>query len=163
MDWLWLFLSVVGLGLLWLLIMGVEKLTERLKAHDEARQRAAQRIAERTAVAEADLLAKQYAKASAQDYIANADADDPANAEKLAEAINTLSADELVDSLTMRAFGAPEGTDGITAKQSAFDHLHAQKVVARGNGVTPVKVKSSGKSALSKSEQKMLKKIKQGD
>ena len=53
MEWLWLILSIVGLGLLWLLIMGMEKLTERLKANDEARRIQKQDIAERTAEAEA--------------------------------------------------------------------------------------------------------------
>ena len=81
----------------------------------------------------------------------------------LSEALETLSSEELVQSVARRVFGAPEGTEGITADQSAFDHLHAQKVVAKGDGVTPVKVKPSSKSPLSKSEQKMLKKIKQGD
>ena len=165
MEWLWLILSIVGLGLLWLLIMGVEKLTERLKAHDEARRVVAARIAERTAEAESEFLEKQYAKTYAKDYIENADlnADNPKNAEALQEAINTLSSDELVQSMAKRMFGAPEGTDGITATQSAFDQLKPKRVVAKGEGVTPVKVKSSSKSALSKSEQKMLKKIKQGD
>lgn len=166
MEWLWLILSIVGLGLLWLLIMGMDKLTQRLKAHDEARQRDIKRIKARTDAAEEDLIRKQYVKASAQDYIENADFGDqnnPENAAMLAEAMNTLSSEELVQSVARRMFGAPAGTDGITANQSALDHLHAKKVVAKGEGVTPVKVKSSGKSALSKSEQKMLKKIKQGD
>ena len=52
MDWLWLLLAVIGLGLLWLLIMGMEKLSERMRANDDARRIAAREIAERTAAAE---------------------------------------------------------------------------------------------------------------
>ncbi len=166
MKWVWLFLGIAGLGLLWLLILGVEKLAERLKVHDETRRVTAKRIAERTAEAEAAFIEKEYAKASAKDFIENVDArdkDNPATAAAMSEAINTLSSDELVQSVANRVFGLPEGTDSITAKQSAFDNLHSKTVVAKGDGVTPVKVKPSSKSALSKSEQKMLKKIKQGD
>lgn len=166
MEWLWLFLGVAGLGVLWLLIMAMEKLTERLKTHDEARRLAAKEIAERTAEAEADFMEKQYAKETAKAYIENADLgnqNDPENAAILQEAIQTLSSAELVQSVAKRVFGAPEGTDGITATQSAFDQRQPKKVLAKGEGITPVKVKPSSKSALSKSEQKMLKKIKQGD
>ena len=150
MEWLWLFLGIIGLGLLWLLIIGMDKLTDRLKENDEARRRTARDIAERTA------------KADAKDYIENADLsnqDDSA----LKQAIDTLSGDELVQSVAKRVLGAPQGTDGITATQSAFDQTPVHKVVAKGEGVMPVKVKSAEKSMLSKSEQKMLKKIKQGD
>lgn len=166
MEWLWLFLGVVGLGVLWLLIMALENLTERLKAHDEARRLATKEIAERTAEAEADFMEQQYAKATAKAYIENADLGDqnnPENAAILQEAIQTLSSAELVQSVAKRMFGSPEGTDGIMAAQSAFDQVKPKKVLAKGEGVTPVKVKPSAKSALSKSEQKMLKKIKQGD
>ncbi len=38
MEWLWLFLGIVGLGLIWLLILGMEKLSARLREHDEARR-----------------------------------------------------------------------------------------------------------------------------
>ena len=166
MEWLWLVLGMVGLGLLWLLIIGMEKLTERLRAHDEARRLAAERIAERTAAAESDLLEKEYAKANAKDYIENADLndiDDPDHATALQEAVQTLSTDELVQSVAKRMFGVPQGTNGIIATQSAFDQTPPKKVVAKGEGITPVKVKPSTKPALSKSEQKMLKKIRQGD
>ena len=164
MEWLWLFLGVVGLGLLWLLIIGVEKLSERLKAHDDARRIATKRIAERTAEAEADFMIKQYKKANAKDFIENGDfgdQSDPANAEALKTAIDTLSSEELVQAVTKRIMGTPSDVDAITAKQSAFDQSPVRKAVAKGDGVSPVK--SSSRSALSKSEQKMLKKIKQGD
>lgn len=163
MEWLWLILGVAGLGLLWLLIIGMEKLTERLKEHDEARRLTRQDIAARTAAAEEEFLEDQYAKASAKDYIENGDftgKDDP----RLKEAIETLSSEELVQSVTRRMFGNPEGTDGITATRSAFDQTPVRKrAVAKGDGVSPVKVRPTVKSTLSKSEQKMLKKIKQGD
>ena len=166
MEWLWLFLSIVGLGLLWLLIMGVEKLTERLKAHDEARRQATAQIAKRTAEAESVFLARQNAKAYAKDFIENADFNDQSNPDNdamIQAAVQTLSTAELLQSVSKRVFGAPKGTDGITAKRSAFDQTQPKKVVAKGEGVTPVKVKPSAKPVLSKSEQKMLKKIKQGD
>ena len=163
MEWVWLLLGVAGLGLLWLLIIGMEKLSERLKAHDDARRIAAREIAARTAEAEEEFLEQQSAKADAQDFIETGtftDKDDP----RLKEAIETLSSDELVHSLTRRMLGTPQGTAGITATRSAFDQMPVhKKAVAKGDGVMPVKVKPSGKSALSKSKQKMLKKIKQGD
>ena len=62
MEWLWLILAVAGLVGLWFLIMGMDKLAQRLRAHDEARKIATQDIAERTAEAELDFLEKQYAK-----------------------------------------------------------------------------------------------------
>ena len=84
--------------------------------------------------------------------------------EELKAAIKTLSSEELVQSVARRVFGAPQGTEDITATRSAFDQTPVHKrVVAKGDGVTPVKVRSSARTALSKSEQKMLKKIKQGD
>ncbi len=159
MEWLWLVLGIAGLGLLWLLIMAMEKMTERMKLHDEERRIAKREIAERTEQAEEEFLMKAYAK----DYIENAEfkgKDDP----DLQEAIQTLSPSELVQSVTRRMLGTPEGTVGITAAHSAFDFTPVNKrVVAKGDGVTPVKVRSSEKSNLSKAEQKMLKKIKQGD
>lgn len=162
MEWLWLLLGVVGLGLLWLLIIGIEKLTERLKEHDEARRRAAKEIMQRTTAAESDLLMQEAIKASAKDYIENADFNDDDDG-ALRAAVDTLSSEELIESMAKRMLGAPQSTAGITATRSAFDQNPVRKVVAKGDGVLPVKVKPSGKSALSKSEQKMLKKIKQGD
>ena len=165
MEWLWLFLGIVGLGLLWLLIIGMEKLSDRLKAHDEARRKETQRIAERTAEAESDFLMKEYAKDIAKDFIENADASEQADLENdaaLQEAIDSLSSKEFIHSVLKRVVGVPESMDGITAQHSAFDQTPIRKVVAKGEGVSPVKVKPSTKSALSKSEQKMLKKIKQG-
>ncbi|MBR4418952.1 MAG: hypothetical protein IKT33_03010, partial [Clostridia bacterium] len=67
MEWLWLFLGIVGLALLWLLIMWVEKLAQRLKVHDEERRLASADIAERTAQAEAELIEKQATKDVAMD------------------------------------------------------------------------------------------------
>ena len=167
MEWLWLCLAVIGLGLIWLLIMGMEKLAERLKEHDEARRLAAKNIAERTAQAEADFIEKEHTKASARDFIENGDFGDtskPENAEVLSAAIDALTPEEFVTSMAKRIMGEPEGTDGIEATQSAFAQTPVRKVVAKGDGVAPVKVKTPrGKSALSKTEQKMLKKIKQGD
>jgi hypothetical protein len=165
MEWLWLFLGIVGLGLIWLLILGMEKLSARLREHDEARRIAEQRLAERTAKAESDFLEQEYAKAAAKEFIENADfndQDDPDTDAILQEAIDTLSSSELIESVTKRIMGAPKGTEEITAARSAFDQTPVRKVVAKGNGVLPVKVKPSTKSDLSKSEQKMLKKIKQG-
>lgn len=163
MEWLWLLLGGVGLGLLWLLIIGMDKLTLRLKAHDEARRIATKRIAERTAQAEADLMEKQIAKANAIDFIQNVDLNKDPNAEAtLQEAIDTLDSKDLVHAVAKRLFGVSSDTKEITATQSAFDQTPVRKVVAKAEGVMPVKVKPAGKSALSKSEQKMLKKIKQG-
>ncbi len=164
MEWLWLFLGVVGLGLLWLLIIGMEKLSERLRIHDEERRNAAKRIAERTAEAEADFIQEEYKKNNAKDFIENANFNDgnPMTDAALKEAIDTLSAEELVKSVAKRMIGDGEDIEKITAKQSAFTQTPVRKVVAKGDGVTPVKVQPSTKSALSKSEQKMLKKIKQG-
>ena len=162
MDWLWLLLAVVGLGLLWLLIMGMEKLTERMRENDEARRIAAREIAERTAEAESDFYMEQAVKEDAKDYIEHADFSDK-NDPNLKEAISTLSADELVQSVAKRVLGKPKEIDEIKATRSAFDQNPVRKVVAKGDGVMPVKVKPSGKPALSKAEQKMLKKIKQGD
>ena len=171
MEWLWLCLAVVGLGLLWLLIIGIEKLTQRLKENDEARRRANKRVAERTAAAEADFMEQEYekavTKAAAQDFIANGDFGDtknPENAAILQEAINTLSTEEFIQSVAKRMMGEPQGTDSIAATKSAFERTPVHKVVAKGDGVIPVKAKASNaKSSLSKAEQKMLKKIKQGD
>ena len=166
MEWVWLLLAIVGLGILWMLIVGVEKLTERLRLHDEARNLAARRIAAETDAAEADFMEKQYIKADAKAFIENADfsnQNDPDNTARLQSAISTLSSAELVEALTKRTFGTTSGTAEITANQSAFEVDHLKTVVARSSAVNPVKVKPATKSALSKSEQKMLKKIRQGD
>ena len=163
MDWLWLFLGLIGLGLLWLLIIGLEKLTERMKEQDEARRIAEHNVAERTAQAESDFLIMERAKASAKDYIETAQVTDD-NDKLLSDAIDLLSSEELIDSFAKRALGNPKDTNDITAAQSVFDQTPVRKkAVAKGSVSAPVKVKSSDKSALSKSEQKMLKKIKQGD
>lgn len=166
MDWLWLFLGIVGLALLWLLIMWVERLAQRLKVQDEERRLASADIAERTAQAEAELIEKQATKDIAMDIIENGDIDTD-NPEEMAifkEAIETLNTQELIQAVSNRVFGAPQDTDVITADQSAFDQLQQpKKVIAKGEGITPVKVKPVEKSGLSKAEQKMLKKIKQGD
>ena len=166
MEWLWLFLGIVGLALLWLLIMWVEKLAQRLKVHDEERRLASADIAERTAQAEAELIEKQATKDVAMDIIENGEIDTN-NPEEMAifrEAVDALNTQELIQAVSNRVFGAPQDTKIITANQSAFDHLQQpRKVVAQGEGITPVKVKPAEKSGLSKAEQKMLKKIKQGD
>lgn len=166
MEWLWLFLGVAGLGLLWLLIKGMEKLTDRLKIHDEARRQALDHIAERTAEAETAFIEEQLVKDHAKNYIENADLSDQENPENVAilqDAIQTLSSAELVQSVAKRMFGTPEGTNSITATQSIFDQVNPKKVVAKGESATPIKVKPATKSSLSKAEQKMLKKIRQGD
>ncbi len=166
MDWLWLFLGIVGLALLWLLIMWIERLAQRIKIQDEQRRITSKDIAERTAKAEAELMEKQYEKEVAMDIIQNGDIDtnNPEDMAIFKEAVDTLSSQELIQAVSNRVFGAPQGTDDITANKSAFDELQQpQKVVAKGDGVTPVKVKPAEKSGLSKAEQKMLKKIKQGD
>lgn len=165
MDWIWLLLGVVGLALLWLVIMWMEKLAERLKVHDEERKLTTADIAKRTAEAEAKFLEEQAIKENAKDIVAHAqiDQNDPEQVKMFIDAVDQLSTEELVQAATTRAFGAPQELDEFTAKQSAFDQLNPKKVVAKGDGITPVKVKPAGNSALSKSEQKMLKKIKQGD
>ena len=158
MEWLWLFLGIVGLALLWLLIMWVEKLAQRLKVHDEERRLASADIAERTAQAEAELIEKQATKDVAMDT------NNPEEMAIFREAVDALNTQELIQAVSNRVFGAPQDTKIITANQSAFDHLQQpRKVVAQGEGITPVKVKPAEKSGLSKAEQKMLKKIKQGD
>lgn len=165
MEWLWLLLSVAGLGLMWLLIVAMDKLILRLKEHDEARKIAVESIRRRTQKAEAEFLEDQYRKEEAKDFIENAkiDKNDPDSQAALKEAIDSLSSRELVDSLAKRVFGAPESMEGIKASQSALEQVGKKKAVAKGDGITPVKVRSSTKSSLSKAEQKMLKKIKQGD
>ena len=162
MEWLWLFLAVIGLGLLWLLIIGMEKLSERLKINDEARRIANKDIAERTAEAEANFWQEKAAKANAQDYIEHAEFNGQDDV-SLREAIDTLNSQELVQSVAKRMFGSNKSIREIQATQSVFDQNPVRKVVAKGESVTPVKVKSSSKAQLSKAEQKMLKKIKQGD
>ena len=164
MEWLWLLLGILLLGILWLLILGVEKLSERMKQHDESRRLATERVAERTAEAESAFRRKQSRKILAKTFIEEADFSELSesdNAEVLQEAVEALSTTELVQSVARRMFGAPESTDAITANQSAFDPV--RRVVAKGEASSPVRVKASKKSPLSKSEQKMLKKIKQGD
>lgn len=164
MEWLWFILGVAGLGLIWLLIVAMDKLSLRLKEHDEARKLAAKDIRERTEEAEEQFLEEQYIKAEAKDFIENADFDEsPEQKEILKKAINALTPDELVQSVTRRVFSNREGNGAITADESALDHLGTKKVVAKSEGITPVKVKKSEKNGLSKAEQKMLKKIKQGD
>ena len=119
------------------------------------------KIAERTAEAEANFYLERSAKASAQDYIEHAEfngQDDVA----LREAIDTLDSQELVQSVAKRMFGSAKPISEIQATQSVFDQTPVRKVIAKGEGVTPVKVKPASKMSLSKSEQKMLKKIKQG-
>ena len=165
MEWLWLLLSVAGLGLLWLLIVAMDKLTLRLKEHDEARKITIKSIKQRTEEAEAEFLEEQSLKEEAKDYIENADLsnNDPESREAFKEAINTLSSKEFMDSVMKRVFGAPTSMDEIKANQSALEQVSPKKAVAKGDSVTPVKVRSSSKTPLSKTEQKMLKKIKQGD
>ena len=104
MDWLWLFLGIAGLVLLWLLIIGMDKLTQRLKAHDEARKISTQNIAERTAEAEAEFLRKQYEKDRAKAFIENTDfkAGDPYQKVDLEQALGTLSSEEFVQSVAKR-------------------------------------------------------------
>ncbi|MCQ2382162.1 MAG: hypothetical protein MJ054_02550, partial [Clostridia bacterium] len=114
MDWLWLFLALIGLGLLWLMIVGVEKLIQRLREHDEMRRAVTEDIAKRTAQAEEDFLVNNYAKESAKDYIENADFDENDDS-VLKSAIETLSSEELVKSVAKRMFGNPKGTNEITA------------------------------------------------
>ena len=66
MEWLWLLLSVGGLGLLWLLIVAMDKLTLRLKEHDEARKITIKSIKQRTEEAEAEFLEEQSLKEEAK-------------------------------------------------------------------------------------------------
>ena len=66
MEWLWLLLSVAGLGLLWLLIVAMDKLTLRLKEHDEARKITIKSIKQRTEEAEAEFLEEQSLKEEAK-------------------------------------------------------------------------------------------------
>ena len=68
MEWLWLLLSVAGLGLLWLLIVAMDKLTLRLKEHDEARKITIKSIKQRTEEAEAEFLEEQSLKEEAKNY-----------------------------------------------------------------------------------------------
>ena len=66
MEWLWLLFSVGGLGLLWLLIVAMDKLTLRLKEHDEARKITIKSIKQRTEEAEAEFLEEQSLKEEAK-------------------------------------------------------------------------------------------------
>ncbi len=161
MEWLWLLVSLLGLGALWLIIMGLEKLVTHIKASDDARRAAADKLEKRIANEEENFAMKQAAK----EYLL---ASRPVTAgskvpTEFAVAMDTLSSDELLDTLVQKAFGNPQDTQNITATQSAFAQQPAKMAVAKGKGVLPVKAKrADDKTGLTKAEQKMLKKIKQG-
>ena len=161
MEWLWLGVFALGLGAMWLIIWGLEKLVVQMKNRDDARRVATDKLAERIAVEEETFERKQAAK----EYLSQshpAQEGDRAPQEFI-DAMNTLSADELLDTMVQKVFGDPKDTQNITASQSAFSQQPAKTVVASGNGVLPVKTKrADDKTGLSKAEQKMLKKIKQG-
>lgn len=161
-EWLWLLLALAGLGLLWLAIMGMEQLVKRVKNRDDAQRARSAVLEQKIAREEADFLHVQAAK----DFIENArfdqDTDSAAVSQGLQDAVDTLSGDELLDSMVKRLFGEAKGTAGITATQSAFAQKPAKTAVAKGNGVLPVKAKPTGKGTLTKAEAKIYKKIKQG-
>lgn len=153
MEWLWLLVSLLGLGALWLIIMGLEKLVGHLKTNDDVRREATDKLEKRIAEAEEDFAMKQAAK----EYLlspqpATTDGKVPA---AFAAAMDTLSSDELLDTLVQKAFGNPQDTQKITATQSVFAQQPAKKAVANGNGVLPVKTKKADdKTGLTKAEQK---------
>lgn len=161
MEWLWLLVCALGLGAMWLIIWGLEKLVAQMKSSDDARRVATDKLTERIAVEEEDFERKQAAKEYlSQSHAAKADGRAP---QEFIDAINTLSADELLDTMVQKVFGEPKDTQNITASQSAFSQQPAKTVVANGNGVLPVKTKrADDKTGLTKAERKMLKKIKQG-
>lgn len=160
-EWLWLLLALAGLGLLWLAIMGMEQLVKRVKSRDDARRADSAVLEQKIAHEEADFLRVRAAK----DFIENGQPDvnaDPNEVpQEFKDAISVLSGDELLDSMVKRAFGENRGAADIIATQSAFDHNPAKTVVAKGNGVLPVKAQPATKSSLTKAEEKMFKKIKQ--
>ena len=161
MEWLWLGISVLGLVAMWLVIWGLEKLMAQMKTRDDERRVATDKLTQRIAVEEETFVRKQAAKEYlSQSHPAKEDGSAP---QEFINAINTLSAEELLDTMVQKVFGDPKDTENITASQSAFSQQPAKTVVASGNGVLPVKTKrADDKTGLSKAEQKMLKKIKQG-
>lgn len=164
MDWLWLILLLIGLGGLWFIIWGLERLTERMKKRDDQQRRDSRALQEKIDQEERKFLQVQAAK----DYIINVDnipeGPNGGVAPELSHAMSVLSSEEFVEAVITKAFaGAPaQNPDRVTASRSAFDEEPEKVAVANGNGVLPVKTKASRKSGLSKAEQKMLKKIKQG-
>lgn len=161
MEWLWLLVSVLGLGAMWLIIWGLEKLVAQMKTRDDARRVATDELAERIAVEEENFERKQAAK----EYLSQSHPTESGDRapQEFIDAINTLSAEELLDTMVQKVFGEPKDTQNITASQSAFSQQPVKTAVAKGNGVLPVKTKrADDKTGLSKAEQKMLKKIKQG-
>ena len=161
MEWLWLLVFVLGLGAMWLIIWGLEKLVAQMKIRDDERQVATDKLAKRIAAEEENFERKQAAKDYlSQPHPAKADGRAP---QEFVDAIKALSTEELLDTMVQQVFGEPQDTANITASQSAFSQQPAKTVVASGNGVLPVKTKrADDKAGLSKAEQKMLKKIKQG-
>ena len=132
-----------------------------MKNRDDERQVAADKLAERIAVEEETFERKQAAKAYLSQPLPAKEGDRAP--QEFIDAINTLSSEELLDTMVQKVFGDPKDTEDITASQSAFSQQPAKTVVASGNGVVPVKTKrADDKTGLSKAEQKMLKKIKQG-
>ena len=160
MEWLWLLICVLGLAAMWGVIVGLEKLVVRMKNRDDERRIATDELAERIAVEEGNFERKQAAKEYLSKPLPPKQGDRVP--QEFMDAFDALSADELLDTMVEKAFGAPKNAEDITASQSAFSQQPAKTVVASGNGVLPVKTKRAGdKTGLSKAEQKMLKKIKQ--
>lgn len=161
LEWLWVALLLAGLLVLWLMIKGVEKLTTRLKVRDERRHLETQKLAD-----EIEREEKQFVRVrAAKDYLENLPseaAEETEVPEQFREAINTLSASELLDTMAKNTFGANPNPQRITATQSAFDMQPEKVVVASGNGMVPVRAKVGRDSGLSRSEQKIYKKIKRG-
>lgn len=159
MEWVWLLVSLLGLGALWLLIRSIEKLVTNIKNHDDERRIASQALAERIAGEEENFERKQAAK----EFLLTprsprADGQVPP---EFKEAMSVLNSAELLETMVAKVFGDPKDTEMITAEQSAFAQPVTTKAVAKGNGVLPVKTKTAtDKTGLSKAEQKMLKKIK---
>lgn len=161
MEWLWLLLLLVGLGGLWLAIMGVERLSRKVKNREVKLRRETDALREKIAVEEDNFLRAQAAKDFIEHSPSSPAADPDAVPAEFKDAMSLLSSDELLDSMVKKMFGENRNADSITATQSAFEREPAQVAVAQGAGILPIKAKPSTKSALTKSEQKMLKKIKQ--
>ncbi len=158
MEWLYLLLFVGGLGLLWLIIKGVERLITIVKDRDVKIRKKREVLEKRIEQEEADF----YRTREYQEIIENTSPDKEITQEEYHQAMKNLSSDELMDSMIKRMFGNKEDNiENVQADKSAFAEEPKDVVVASGKGIMPVKAKSSAKPLLSKQEQKIFNKIKQ--
>lgn len=161
MEWLWLLLALIGLGLIWLAMWGIDQLVKRVKTRDDTRRADAVRLEQKIAREETDFLRVRAAKDFLEKPQTNPDADSNEVPQEFRDAMTLLSGDEFLDSMVKGVFGAERDASSVMATRSAFDTTPVKTAVAKGNGVSPVKAGPADKRALSKAEQKIYKKIKQ--